>query len=83
MVLGHFGLEGRYPFLSRHVVQEFLSLSVELKNASYKAPIKAFFEKYDYPFQEKVKLGFNPTEQNTKLLMVKKYLKNKMSWLNR
>jgi asparagine synthetase B (glutamine-hydrolysing) len=83
MVLGHFGLEGRYPFLSRHVVQEFLSLSVELKNAAYKAPIKAFFEKYNYPFQEKVKLGFNPTEQNTTRKMVKKYLKNKMSWLGR
>jgi asparagine synthetase B (glutamine-hydrolysing) len=83
MVLGHFGLEGRYPFLSRHVAQEFLSLTAELKNAAYKAPIKAFFEKYNYPYQEKVKLGFNPTEQNATLIMVKKYFKNKMSWLGR
>ena len=83
MVLGHFGLEGRYPFLSKQVVQEFLSLSSELKNAAYKAPIKAFFERYNYPFEASVKLGFNPSEAPGSLLKVKKFLKKKLNWINR
>ena len=81
--LGHFGLEVRYPFLSKHVGQEFLSLSSELKNAAYKAPIKAFFERYHYPFEASVKLGFNPTETPGSLLKMKKYLKKKLNWINR
>jgi asparagine synthetase B (glutamine-hydrolysing) len=83
MVLGHFGLEGRYPFLSRQVVQEFLSLSANLKNADYKAPIKALFKKYNYPFEENVKLGFNPKEQPANWGKVKKYLKTKLHWIGK
>jgi asparagine synthetase B (glutamine-hydrolysing) len=60
-ILGRFGVEGRYPFLDYEVVQNFLSLSAELKNARYKAPITAFLEKYGYPFEDSVKRGFNPT----------------------
>jgi hypothetical protein len=37
MVAGENGIEGRYPFLDRQCVQEFLLLKSELKNQFYKS----------------------------------------------
>ena len=45
-----FSIETRYPFLDKFVVQEFLSLDVELKNRFYKAPLKLYLEEKGYPF---------------------------------
>ncbi len=56
---GGFGLEGRFPFLDKNVIQEFLWLKPELKNSKYKAPLNNYMSKYNYPFKEE-KLGFNP-----------------------
>lgn len=56
-VSGSYGLEARYPFLDKFVVQEFLWLSAELKNKSYKAPIKEYLEQNDFPYEEE-KIGF-------------------------
>lgn len=64
-ILGRFGIEGRYPFLDRSVVQEFLHLTSEQKNRCYKAPISAFLEKYDYPTEKCVKRGFSPLSQDS------------------
>lgn len=58
MVLGRHGIEGRYPFLDRAVVQEFLSLDVGLKNSEYKAPMAHFLRKHGYPFEAGTKRGF-------------------------
>lgn len=58
-ITGCFGIEGRYPFLDKQVVQEFLSLTSDLKNVKYKAPIAYFLEKYKYPYNRE-KVGFNP-----------------------
>jgi asparagine synthetase B (glutamine-hydrolysing) len=55
---GSFGIEMRYPFLDRDVVQEFLWLQHTLKNKEYKAPIHYYFEKYNFPFEKQVKRGF-------------------------
>jgi asparagine synthetase B (glutamine-hydrolysing) len=52
------GIEGRYPFLDKDVVQEFIYLSPELKNNTYKAPLAYYMKKYNYPFDENVKIGF-------------------------
>eukprot|EP00913_Durusdinium_trenchii_P020614 g19360.t1 len=41
LVAGVHGVEARYPFLDRMVVQEFLWLSPTVKNAKYKAPEKS------------------------------------------
>ena len=60
MVGGAHGVETRYPFLDKSVVQEFLWLSPKLKNRAYKAPIKAYLDKYDYPYKEDEKVGFRP-----------------------
>jgi asparagine synthetase B (glutamine-hydrolysing) len=60
LVLGANGLEGRYPFLDRQVVQSFLSLTPALKNSAYKAPIAAFLRRHNYPFEPGVKRGFQP-----------------------
>jgi len=57
-VAGSLGMETRYPFLDRKLVQEFLQLDSSLKNAKYKAPIEHAFKKRNYPFYEG-KMGFN------------------------
>jgi asparagine synthetase B (glutamine-hydrolysing) len=58
-VSGAYGIEGRYPYLDKEVVQEFLWLSSELKNSDYKAPLTKYMEKYQYPFDKELKVGFN------------------------
>lgn len=55
---GSFGIEVRYPFLDKKVVQEFLWLTKELKNSTYKAPIDQYLKKNKYPFNKNVKQGF-------------------------
>ena len=62
-VTGCFGIESRYPFLDKKVVQEFLSLHHTLKNSMYKAPITNFLLENNYPHSsgnpEIFKKGFN------------------------
>jgi asparagine synthase (glutamine-hydrolysing) len=58
-VAGAFGIETRYPFLDRAVVQEFLWLSPELKNRRYKAPLHEYLTRNRYPFEDNVKVGFS------------------------
>jgi asparagine synthetase B (glutamine-hydrolysing) len=55
-VTGAFGIEGRYPYLDKQVVQKFLSLKSELKNEQFKSPLSDFMKQNDYPFSE----GENP-----------------------
>ena len=57
---GTYGIECRYPFLDRDLVQEFLWLSSDLKNKYYKAPIREFLVKNNFPFKEGLsgKVGF-------------------------
>lgn len=57
-VSGSYGIEGRYPFLDRQVVQEFLWLSYDLKNSYYKSVLYDFLTTNKYPFKENVKTGF-------------------------
>jgi len=67
-ITGGFGIEGRYPFLDRKVVQEYLNLVPELKNKEFKAPITNFLESNNYPIKtgdpEKTKKGFNIVKEN-------------------
>ena len=56
-VAGSLGVETRYPFLDRDVVQEYIYLLPELKNKKYKSPISAYFDKYEYPYIQQ-KIGF-------------------------
>ena len=58
---GSFGLETRYPFLDKNLVQEYLNLSPNLKNQNYKAPITNFLKLHNYPYRlDASKSGFNP-----------------------
>jgi asparagine synthase (glutamine-hydrolysing) len=57
-VVGTYGVEARYPYLDKRLVQEFLRLSPKLKNAHYKAPLREYFVRNNYPFAEGVKMGF-------------------------
>lgn len=57
-VAGAYGIETRYPYLDKDVVQEFLWLSPELKNERYKAPLHYYMTKNSYPFIPEKKLGF-------------------------
>ena len=53
-----FGIETRYPFLDKMVVQEFLWLNNELKNKYYKAPLFNYLNENKYPFDVNKKQGF-------------------------
>jgi len=55
---GAYGLESRYPFLDKDVVQEFLSLDVKLKNNYYKNVLHHYFVENNFPFDEGQKIGF-------------------------
>ena len=57
---GAWGIEARYPFLDRAVVQEFLWLHDDIKNLEYKQCIAQLLRKYSFPFSENEKCGFNP-----------------------
>jgi asparagine synthetase B (glutamine-hydrolysing) len=59
-VAGSYGIEARYPFLDKGVVQEFLSLRQALKNSNYKSVIRNLFERLEYPFAADEKCGFVP-----------------------
>ncbi|KAF4658534.1 hypothetical protein FOL46_006936 [Perkinsus olseni] len=58
MVAGAFGIEARYPFLDRRVVQEYLWLTADVKNSEYKKPVADFLEGSLYPVLEG-KRGFD------------------------
>jgi len=55
-----YGIEVRYPFLDTDLVQEYLWLSVDLKNRNYKAPLFEYLTKNNVPFDKAVKRGFRP-----------------------
>lgn len=55
---GAFGIEVRYPFLDKLVVQEFLWLHHSLKNANYKSPLHYYLEHNNFPYNKNVKQGF-------------------------
>lgn len=78
IILGRHGIEGRYPFLDRATVQEFLNLRPELKNREYKAPIAHFFRKWNYPFEPNRKRGFSP-QADPWLRRVRKKVRNWIS----
>lgn len=58
-ITGSYGIEGRYPFLDKKVVQEFLWISHELKNKIYKAPLDNYLTENKFPFEQNQKLGFS------------------------
>jgi len=57
-VAGTYGIEGRYPFLDKYVVQEFLWLSPQLKNKNYKAPLDNYLIINNFPYEKNQKTGF-------------------------
>ena len=57
---GAWGIEARYPFLDRFVVQEFLWLNDELKNCEYKQCLAQRLRMNNFPFVKNEKCGFNP-----------------------
>lgn len=58
-VAGAWGIEGRYPFLDKDVVQEFLWLKSDLKNKNYKSVLTFYLEKYKIDFEKNKKIGFS------------------------
>lgn len=56
---GHFGIEARYPFLDRMLVQEFLWLKPQIKNRNYKSPLHDYLMLHGFPFDPGKKLGFS------------------------
>ena len=66
-IAGSFGMETRYPFLDKRLVQEFLWLTAELKNKKYKAPIYEYLTKCKYPFEDGKKRGFRAKDNLVKV----------------
>ena len=62
LVAGSWGIETRYPYLDTAFVQAFLSLTPELKNRHYKAPLYEYLTREEFPFERGVKIGFSPKE---------------------
>ena len=54
-VAGCFGIESRYPFLDKQVVQEFLWLDDDIKNSEFKQCIAQYMRKNKFPFLENKK----------------------------
>lgn len=61
-ISGAYGLEGRYPYLDRDVVQEFLYLTPRLKNSNYKSVLHNYMKENNYPFEKDAKVGFKLTK---------------------
>lgn len=57
-VAGSYGIETRYPYLDKYVVQEFLWLDHNLKNSKYKSVLDEYLTLSDYPFEKNIKRGF-------------------------
>ena len=57
-VSGMYGIEARYPFLYKKVVQEFLWLTPKLKNMYYKSVLHNYCSNNNYPFAVGEKVGF-------------------------
>ena len=57
-VAGSYGIETRYPYLDKYVVQEFLSLTHTLKNSKYKSVLDEYLTTFNYPFESNIKRGF-------------------------
>lgn len=57
-VAGSYGIEARYPFLDKRVVQEFLALDHRLKNSVYKSALRAYLESNQFPSHFDEKIGF-------------------------
>jgi len=58
-VAGHYGIETRYPFLDKYLVQEFLWLDSKLKNSKYKSVLDEYLKVNNFPYQSGQKIGFN------------------------
>lgn len=65
-VAGYFGIETRYPFLDRDLVQEFLWLTPQLKNSKYKSVLDEYLTRNNFPFQPSEKLGFHVADKKKK-----------------
>jgi len=57
-IAGSVGMETRYPFLDKNVVQSFINLTPQLKNKHYKAPLHYMLAECNFPFVE-AKRGFD------------------------
>jgi asparagine synthetase B (glutamine-hydrolysing) len=65
-VAGHYGIETRYPFLDRDLVQEFLWLTAGLKNSRYKSCLDHYLQSRQWPYHQGEKLGFHVAKRKSK-----------------
>jgi len=69
-VAGHFGIETRYPFLDKALVQEFLWLTADLKNSKYKSCLDEYLKVNGFPYQPAEKRGFHVVDKGKKVRTV-------------
>jgi len=49
-IAGSLGIEARYPYLDKDVVQQFLNLTPEFKNKYYKSPLTNYMQQNNFPY---------------------------------
>jgi len=69
-IAGHFGIETRYPFLDKNLVQEFLWLTADLKNSKYKSCLDEYLKINNFPYQPAEKRGFHVIDKGNKVRTV-------------
>jgi len=69
-VAGHFGIETRYPFLDKALIQEFIWLTADLKNSKYKSCLAEYLKINNFPFQAGEKRGFHVVDKGKKVRTV-------------
>jgi asparagine synthetase B (glutamine-hydrolysing) len=70
-IAGHYGIETRYPFLDKNLVQEFLWLSADLKNSKYKSCLDEYLKINNFPYEPSEKRGFHVIEKGKKVKTIR------------
>lgn len=80
MVAGSFGMEARYPFLDVDVVQEFLSLSADVKNKVYKSVISDYLDRRHFSVKKNEKIGFGFKKKTKKKSALRHFARKLRFW---
>ncbi|WFE89926.1 hypothetical protein K1718_00820 [Roseibium porphyridii] len=83
MVAGSFGMEARYPFLDVDVVQEFLSLSADVKNKVYKSVISDYLDRRHFSVKKNEKIGFGFKKKTKKKSVLRRFVRKLRFWKQR
>lgn len=72
---GNFGMQARYPFLDKYLIQEYINLDIKIKNRFYKPVSQEYLERNNVPWgRHKTGMLFGSSLTNDVLLFNKQNL---------